>query len=120
MKTPKTVAIGLGLLLLTAAVAHAGEGPSTGGGGFVVDCPATPLDQARVELLDLYEGRQIPDFVMAKASGNITEDYYDGVNRTYTAQGTLTLRQASASRLFRISKISFSAQDLSTRRALCL
>ena len=75
------------LFLTTAAQALPIRGPSSGGGGFAVVCPATPLTQAKVELLDLYEAKSLPGFVLAKASGSISDDYLASVQRTYTVQG---------------------------------
>lgn len=62
------------------------QGPSTGGGGFAVVCPATPVSSAKIELLDLYEGRKL-GLHMAKATGDLREDYFQSVKRTYTIQG---------------------------------
>lgn len=62
-------------------------GPSTGGGGFVVSCPKTPVSPAMVELLDLYEGRRKSRFQMVEASGDLVRDYFSSVDRTYTRQG---------------------------------
>jgi len=68
-----------------AVSAHAGVGSS--GGGFAIVCPPTPVEKGSVQLLDLYEGAQNSDFVMAVASGNITEDYFAATKRTYIYQG---------------------------------
>lgn len=75
------------LILLTAMPAWATFGPSTGGGGFVLSCPGTPVSPATTELLDIYEGRESLRFQMAKATGNLREDYFSGAARTYTIQG---------------------------------
>lgn len=63
------------------------SGPSTGGGGFVVSCPATPVSAATVELLDVYQGREELRFTMATATGSLSEDYFQAADRTYTIQG---------------------------------
>lgn len=65
----------------------ANAGPSTGGGGFVVSCPATPVSPMSVELLDIYEGRNLLSFRMALATGSLASDYYAGTDRTYIKQG---------------------------------
>lgn len=62
-------------------------GPSTGGGGFAVQCPQTPISPAEVELLDFYEGREVLGLQMAKSTGNLRNDYFRAVDRTYTMQG---------------------------------
>jgi hypothetical protein len=59
-----------------------------------VVCPATPLEPARTELLDLYEGRNLPGFVMAVSRGGIEADYFAAVDRTYTLQGEPDLAEA--------------------------
>ena len=64
-----------------------GGGGMEGGGGFTINCAQTPVEPGRIETLDLYEGSQIPEFVMAKASGNLAEDYFLGVKNTYALQG---------------------------------
>ncbi len=68
-------------------------GPSTGGGGFVLSCPQTQVSEASTELLDLYEGRNTLGFRMAGATGDLREDYFDGVDRTYTLQGQPNLAE---------------------------
>ena len=65
----------------------AAAGPSSGGGGYVVSCAQTPLEPAKVELLDLYEGENTLRFTMAVPTGSLLEDYFAGVKRTYTFQG---------------------------------
>lgn len=71
---------------MSAAVARP-MGPSTGGGGFVVTCPQTPVSEASVELLDIYEGRKGLRYQMVEASGDLKRDYLASVDRTYTIQG---------------------------------
>lgn len=73
--------------MLLSAPAWALNGPSTGGGGFVLSCPETPVSAAKVELLDIYEGRSSLSLPMATASGSLQDDYTAGVDRTYTLQG---------------------------------
>lgn len=80
------------LVFHSSAEASVPAGPSTGGGGFVVVCPATPLEPASAQLLDLYQGPGL-GLVMAKASGNLEQDYFDGVDRTYTYQGAPDLAE---------------------------
>lgn len=79
----------IGLLFLTAN-AHARihfRGPSTGGGGFIVFCPATPYTAVSVELVDLYEARSVLGFTLARASGDVAADYIDAVHRIHQYQG---------------------------------
>ena len=83
----KTIVTRYSLILLIAAPAWAAFGPSTGGGGFVVSCPGTPVSPATTELLDIYEGRESLRFQMAKPTGHLREDYFASVDRTYTIQG---------------------------------
>lgn len=61
-------------------------GPSTGGGGFAVECPATAISDASIELLDLYEGRNSLHYKMTSASGELFADYFASVDRTYSIQ----------------------------------
>lgn len=75
------------VLASTAVMALPVRGPSTGGGGFVVACPATVLGPAKTELLDLYEAKANLPFVLATASGNISNDYFASVQRVYGLQG---------------------------------
>ncbi|MEN0059541.1 MAG: hypothetical protein AAGB31_11950 [Bdellovibrio sp.] len=82
MKTNILLSLAISILSTTAYA-----GPSTGGGGFVVSCPATPVSPASVELLDIYEGKSSLGFQMAVASGNLAEDHYAGTDRTYSRQG---------------------------------
>lgn len=77
----------IGSLIFAFAAKPAGAGPSTGGGGFVVTCAENILEPARVELLDMYEGRVNLGFTMAQASGDLSKDYWAAVNRTYSLQG---------------------------------
>lgn len=82
------------LLMLSAMNAQAHfSGPSSGGGGFVVDCAATLLEPAKVEMLDLYEARQKFSFIQATASMNLMDEYFLSVDRTYTLQGAPDLAE---------------------------
>lgn len=85
----------ISLLSLIAVSANAAftNGPSSGGGGFVVDCPANVLEPAKVELLDLYEARQKLGFITSISSANLVEDYFQSVDRTYTMQGSPDLAE---------------------------
>lgn len=63
------------------------EGPSTGGGGFVVSCSANILEPASLQMLEMYEGKLVMGFSMAQASGDLVQDYLAAVDRTYSMQG---------------------------------
>lgn len=62
-------------------------GPSTGGGGFAISCPKTPLEPAQTMLLDLYEAEEVYKFQLVKASNNLEEDYFRSAQRVYSLQG---------------------------------
>ena len=100
--------------------ARALSGPSTGGGGFVIDCPATAFEAASAQLLDLYEGPGL-GLTMATASGDLERDYFDGVNRTYTYQGAPDLAEQRRSEIsqnlrnfFRSAKMVENSAELPT------
>lgn len=62
-------------------------GPISSGGGMVVVCDQGN-NQQTVELLEYYESRVLyGDNVVAKATGDLTEDYYQLAKRTYALQG---------------------------------
>lgn len=117
MKTQLVLGIALSLTLTTAkALAF---GPSTGGGGFVVSCPQTPVEPARAQLLDLYEAQEQLGFEIMQTSGSIEQDYFGGVDRTYTLQGQPALAEAiqediskNLKRFFRNVKFVTEGSDL--------
>jgi len=91
--------IGISILTISASAWALKLGPSTGGGGFAVFCPATPISVASTELLDIYEGRRELRYEMAQATGDIRNDYFDGVDRTYTIQGHANLAEKLRSKI---------------------
>lgn len=62
-------------------------GSGSTGGGFAVSCPATPVSEESLTLLDLYEANKNLNFELAKSTGDLKEDYFNSVDRTYTIQG---------------------------------
>ena len=119
MKTQLVFGIALSIFFSTINLQAALQGPSTGGGGFVVSCPATPLEPAQTVLLDLYEAEEEFNFEIMKASGSIAQDYFKSADRTYTLQGypdlAGTLRDeinTSIKRFFRIVKFVNDTKDL--------
>lgn len=75
------------LAMLGFSVSGWASGPSTGGGGFVVSCPATQVSSAEVQLLDLYESTFVLGFSLVQSVGNLKDDYFASADRTYTIQG---------------------------------
>lgn len=106
--------------LLLSFSAYSWAGPSTGGGGFVINCPPNPIEpNGSAELLDLYEGRQLLGFSMAASSEDLAEDYLQSVKRTYALQGHPTLGQEKREEIlenlvlfFRYSKFVNSPSEL--------
>lgn len=83
-----SIAIATSMILLYTVNGFAKlMGPSTGGGGFAISCPETPLEPARTMLLDLYEAEEVYKFQLVKASHNLEEDYFRSANRVYSLQG---------------------------------
>jgi hypothetical protein len=83
----KALLIGILLIAAQAQARLSFHGPSTGGGGFIVFCPATPYTKDSVELVDLYEARSVLGFTLANASGDLVSDYIDAVHRIHHYQG---------------------------------
>jgi hypothetical protein len=71
---------------IQADASRLARGSGSTGGGFVVECPETPVSDKYVSLLDLYEIRNL-GFTLVEPTGDIQQDYYESVNRTYTLQG---------------------------------
>lgn len=99
-------------------------GPSTGGGGFGVFCGPTPISSASVELLDLYEGEQ-RGYTMVQTTGDLKQDYFESVKRTYTIQGIPELAEEQRSeiqtnllRFMQSVKFVKSVQDLPVAKDL--
>lgn len=81
------IIFGLTITALSATAARP-MGPSSGGGGFVVDCAATFIEPRSVTLLDLYEAREkLPNAVPVESMGDLKEDYFYSAQRTYGRQG---------------------------------
>lgn len=75
------------LTIFTISTANAiSLGSGSTGGGFVVECPETPISKKEVSLLDLYEMKSL-GFDLVESTGDIKKDYYESVNRNYTLQG---------------------------------
>lgn len=94
------------------------EGPSSGGGGFVVQCAPNPLEpEGYIELIDIYRGRRL-GFEMQQPSGRVAADYFRAVTRTYTLQGRPDLADSmkveieeNLKSFFRLARL-VSAQEL--------
>ncbi len=91
--------IKLVLLLIATLASHAFarvEGPSSGGGGFVIKCESNALEpNGYLELLDLYRGRRL-GLQIANPTGDVGDDYFNAVKRTYELQGNITYNGAYA------------------------
>lgn len=77
----------LTLLIVALINPIAFAGPSTAGGGWAVSCPVSPVEKSHIEMLDIYEGRQIDSMVIATASGSLETDYLASVERANLYQG---------------------------------
>lgn len=77
-----------GLLVFSAESVFARSGPQTGGGGFAVYCPETPVAKESVVVLDLYEGRrEVHGRRYVQAGQDLMETYKNVVRNTYKRQG---------------------------------
>ncbi len=115
MKTQLTICS----FLLTLALRTFAAGPSTGGGGFSVACPATPVSASSYEMLDLFEAKSSANFKVLALAPTLQEQYFQSVNRIYTLQGYPDLAQerreeieANLVRFFRSVKFVKTLQEV--------
>lgn len=106
------------LSLLGANLGFASDGAGSTGGGFAVDCPATPVSSPEITLLDLYE-IQKQGMQLIPTTGDLAEDYFNSVDNTYTLQGRPNLAEELRANIFNNLKITMqsvkfvtSARDL--------
>ena len=81
------ITLSLVAMLLTIKSKASEMGPSSGGGGFVIQCQPNALEpKGYTELIDLYRGRRM-GLEMPQPLGSIEDNYFRAVKRTYTLQG---------------------------------
>ena len=117
MKTFTSLSFSL-IALLFPVLTNASEGPSSGGGGYAVVCKASPVETANAQLLDLYEAQWMGR-TLATGTGDLTKDYFDSVDRTYTAQGRPDLEKSleksielNLKRFFRVANFVSTSREL--------
>lgn len=100
------------LPVLTQGALAMGMGPSTGGGGYAIQCPENPLEPAQTTLLDLYEGAAVLNFKMKHTSGSLEQDYLESVNTTYGLQGFPKLTEEGEKKIRQHLKLFFRSVKL--------